>query len=243
MDEYRNEAKKRYYEKQKLEEEAKAEQFRIVEEQQRQEEEQQRQEEQRYMEEVQHMNSVLHLWDTLLITFPITVEAMKDLHTHVHEVIPLFQRYDRMEEIQERMIHVIEIVNTQHEVIPHSVEEVKRVHDVMKNMIDTCQVDVTIETMDVSQDETMAQRVQEELFHDVPLVPLDHLAPMDFLNPIDHDMYLPFPIQRPICSYTRRVGLTVPQLKELARTHHISQQGSKEDLCRRLADAGWVTIV
>jgi hypothetical protein len=148
--------------------------------------------------------------------FPIPITFIEEFHEIVKNEISLCKEYERMEDIQNRMIRLIEIFNTQHEVIPHSVEEVSKVHDVMKEMMKTCEVDVKIETMDVSQDETIAQQIQTDFFQEV---------------------------REPICSFSRRIGLTIPQLKDIAKTHSLSQKGNKEELCRRLSDAGLVQMI
>lgn len=236
MEEYRNEAKKRYYEKQRLEEEEK----------QYIETEKQRIADEKYRMEEHHMTHVLHSWDTLHTIFPISIESIMNLCNLIKEHVILFQQYQRMEEIQERMVHLIEILNTQHEVILHSVEDVKRIQDRMTELIHLCNIDVTIESMDVSQDEFIAHQIQEELFNDI-----HHQLDPTFDEIYLHDQ-IQIPIQnqyenenrnKPICSYTKRIGLTVPELKQIAIVHHLSHKGSKEELCKRLADADLVTIV
>jgi hypothetical protein len=238
MEEYRNEAKKRYYEKQRLEEEEK----------QYIETEKQRIADEKYRMEEHHMTHVLHSWDTLHTIFPISIESIMNLCNLIKEHVILFQQYQRMEEIQERMVHLIEILNTQHEVILHSVEDVKRIQDRMTELIHLCNIDVTIESMDVSQDEFIAHQIQEELFNDI-----HHQLDPTFDEIYLHDQIeipIQIPIQnqyenrnKPICSYTKRIGLTVPELKQIAIVHHLSHKGSKEELCKRLADADLVTIV
>ena len=234
MDEYRKAASEKYYKKQEEDRRKQEELDRIEKEKQDElRREEIRQEEWRQ----EQMQMLLQSWDNLVQRFPISMDAINELRNHVHAVFPLFQEYGREEDIQQRMIQLVETINTQHEVMPHSMDNIRHVHDVMKSMLETCQVDIPIEVMDVSQDETVAQRMQEELFYedhivaeiqDIPQVP-------DVLNTLD--------IPKPLCSFTKRIGLTIIQLKELARFHQLSPYGTKEELCKRLERNGLVYIV
>jgi len=208
MEEYRKKAQSTYY---KQLEEKKLEQEQELKKEQEQE---------LKKEQEQKIKNILDKWDELMELFPIPITFIEEFHEIVKNEISLCKEYERMEDIQNRMIRLVEIFNTQHEVIPHSVEEVCKVHDVMKEMMKTCEVDVKIETMDVSQDETIAQQIQTDFFQEVR----------------ENE-------QIGICSFSRRIGLTIPQLKDIAKTHSLSQKGNKEELCRRLSDAGLVQMI
>lgn len=288
MEEYRKIAQQKYQlQKQKEMEEqdrlrrqevAEQERIRLVEEKLREEKEAAERMETEHLERIQF---VLDMWDGLSQLFPIPMTAVRELTEQVEHTLGLFQQYDRMDELRDRTVQLVETVNTQHELIPHTTDDVRHVHEVMKMLLETCGVEVPIEVMDVSQDESMAQRIQNELFHDEPpmtptfrtyvppSIPEEFSTIPDvsgaYMNPYVHQV--PFPSGRPmsvlatmlqqlqqpvvpvvhggvpICSVTKRIGLTVPQLKEIARTHLLSQQGSKEELCLRLQQAGLVRIV
>lgn len=284
MEEYRKIAQQKYQlQKQKEVEEREAEQerIRLAEEKLREEKEASERMETEHLERIQF---VLDMWDGLSQLFPIPMTAVRDLTEQVEHTLGLFQQYDRMDEVRDRTVQLVETVNTQHELFPHTNDDIRHVHEVMKALLETCGVDVPIEIMDVSQDETMAQRIQDELFHDEPpmtptfrtYVPppiVDEFRTIPdvsgtYMNPYVHQV--PFPSGRPtsvlatmlqqlqqpvvqdvpvvnggvpICSVTKRIGLTVPQLKAIARTHLLSQQGTKEELCLRLQQAGLVRIV
>ena len=49
--------------------------------------------------------------------------------------------------------------------------------------------------------------------------------------------------EKPICSYTSRKGLTLTQLKDIARLRSLPLSGNKEELCKRLAKYNLVRIV
>ena len=280
MEEYRKIAQQKYQlQKQKeveeqdrlrreeeAEQEVEKERIRLAEEKLREEKETA---ERMETEHLERMQFVLDMWDGLSQLFPIPMTAVRELTEQVEHTLGLFQQYDRMDELRERTVQLVETVNTQHELIPHTNDDVRHVHEVMKALLETCGVNVPIEIMDVSQDETMAQRIQDELFHEhsIPDVSGEHVNP----NPYDHQAPFQFPspgtdrpmsvlatmlqqLQQqqqqpmvhdgvPICSISKRIGLTVPQLKAIARTHLLSQQGTKEELCYRLQQAGLVRIV
>jgi hypothetical protein len=49
--------------------------------------------------------------------------------------------------------------------------------------------------------------------------------------------------EKPICSFTSRKGLTIPELKKIAKQYSLSLSGNKEDLCKRLAELDLVRII
>jgi hypothetical protein len=274
MEEYRKIAQQKYQlQKQKeAEEEAeKQEHLRLTEEKEEAEREEKEEAERMEKENLERMQFVLDMWDGLSQLFPIHMSSVQELTVQVENTLELFQHYDRMDEMRERTVQLVETVNTQHELFPHSNDDIRHVHQVMKTLLDTCGVDVPIEVMDVSQDETMAQRIQDELFQEQPIHTIPD-ASGAYMNPYVHQVPLPSALPAtdqpmsvlatmlqqlqqqqqqqpmvndrvPICSVSRRIGLTVPQLKEVARAHMLSQQGTKEELCRRLQQAGLVRIV
>ena len=140
-----------------------------------------------------------------------------------------------MDEVQKRASNMVEIINLQQEEVQSNAEQVRRMGHLMKKILDMAELDLEIDMMDVSQDDQLARQLQEQLY----LYEHMEIAPM--APPVVQEVVLHQDL--PICSITRRIGLTVKELKDIAKQHRLSTQGAKEDLCRRLVEAGLVRLV
>ena len=233
MEEYRKLAQQRYYEKQKKDEVlAQQEKEKQQMEEAIQREQEQKQQEERLLYE-QDMDQLIMECDALLLEFPVPIESIRALILHLEEMNAMHRFDDRKEEIQDRTMRLVEWINLQQESIPSSAEQVRELGGIMKRLIDYSELDIDIDLMDTSRDEDIARQWnqhQPEPFIDIGLG--QHLFP-----PVEEDIHLP------LCSFRKRIGLTLLELRELAKHHHIPHTGSKEQLCIRLAAHGMVSII
>jgi hypothetical protein len=237
MDEYREMARKRYMIKQQEQEEQDEENRKVEEEKKRVEEEAQR-----YLDKQEQnkefMIRVLEEWDTMYHS--LSHDTLLTLHlmcTLMEPTIPLFKEMDNMKEWETRVVQVIHELDTLQQTRRSSMEEVRELEYVIKHMITLANIEVDIKLMDTTNDELVANQLAEQEWKQE----LDFLHPMNMMPvmpPLEND-----PDELPIVSLKRRIGLTLQQLKEMARFRGQKMTGSKEELCIRLAQAGWVRIV
>ena len=135
--------------------------------------------------------------------------------TELATFIPRMQK----EDAQERIILLIKQLNDIQERNPVDAQQANALQTIVSHILKDAGMEIDIELMDTSGDEEMARQLTEF----PPPIP-------DFAN-------------LPICSLTRRVGLTLAQLKDLARRYRLPISGNKEKLCVLLAERGLVTIV
>ena len=239
MDEYKEMARKRYMIKQQEQDE---ENKKIEEEKQKVEEEAQRFLDKQEQNK-EYMIRVLEEWDALYQS--LSHDTLLTLHlmcTLMEPSIPLFKEMDNMTEWETRVTQVIHELNTLQETRRSNMEEVRELEYVIKHMITLANIEVDIKLMDTTDDELVANQLAEQEWKQE----LDLLQPMNAIPllppPLENDPML-YENELPIVSLKRRIGLTLPQLKEMARFRGQKMTGSKEELCIRLAQAGWVRIV
>ena len=247
MDTYRSIAQQRY--QQKMEQE-RLERERVEEE---------TREKEKCLEE---KNNELKIMYTLLREWD---EAMMDLHqdpflvlmlllSKAEVAVPIMKKNDVMFHIEERTIALVHRLNDIQEKQHSTIEEVRVLQEIMKQMLQLAEVEIPIETMDTEGDLDMARQMYEADATDAAAQVAEQLRledEMRLLNrmaqprprippprteppPMDH---------LPVCSFTKRIGLTIPELKELSRQHGLKITGSKQELCQRLEHGGWVRIV
>lgn len=245
MDEYRDIARKRYM----LKQQEQAEENKKIEDDIKKVEEERTkadEEAQRFLEQQaqnkEYMIRVLEEWDTHYQS--LAHDTLLTLHlmcTLMEPTVLLFKEMDNMSEWETRVVQVIHELNTLQEMRRSDMEEVRELEYVIKHMITLANIEVDIKLMDTTDDELVANQLAEQEWKQE----LDFLAPEMNTIPMpqlenDHMLY---ETELPIVSLKRRIGLTLPQLKEMARFRGQKMTGSKEDLCIRLAQAGWVRIV
>jgi hypothetical protein len=249
MEEYRNEARKRYenkIEKERIEQEQQRE--RIEQEQQRErieqelrereqcerelrEQEQIDQERERIEHEQQELDSKREfteqwmIWMTLL-----TEDILHSLHelTLLVEKIPMSQDY-----LYECMVELVEQLNSIQETRKIDATEARLIHEAMLKLIQMTKIDIEIQPMDTSQDEDYARHVEHR-----ELEQLQEQVQHHGLGEIEQ-----LGNELPICSIERRLGLNVAQLREIARMHDIKIKGNKRELCLILSRHGLVRLV
>lgn len=207
------------------------------EQKEREEEEARRNEDTKKNEKEREIGLVyqfLDEWDKELGTVTPTLGYIQYLMPRVSLVHAYCKTYDMTSFLAERTTRLVEVLNHYHESRTNGVEEVQAVQDCMKTLFQWCGMeDVTIEAMDTSMDEQLAKHLQETMY--------DALDVFDAIPVEPPQEYLPLHV--PVCSLTKRIGLTLVQLRMLARTHGIATSGSKPELCVRLAQHGHVRLV
>jgi hypothetical protein len=214
---YREEAKKRYYEiVAKTEDEAK-------------DTKQEKQEKDQKETECQIILDFLHQWDDIVQSFPIPSYSIEFISLELQQHIHLFIKHEMKDELQKRALRLLNLINTQQEIRTSSAEEAREISIHTKDIFELCEVDVEIAIMDTSNDLRMAEQLQYDLH-------------MELQDPLPEIMNIPRPTI-PICSLTKRVGLTVFQLRDMAKQYGLPSHGSKRDLCDRLEQAGLVQMI
>jgi len=211
------------------------------------------------LEKQQALTSFLHQWKH---NTPITHNDISELRNQLVYMVPLSDSLGRLTEIQAHITTWIEEVNMIREIEPPSLEEIRLITPLLKDIFVLCHVDIHIEMMDTSNDRDMLQQIQqqedesyalelsrqeEKEQEQEPMFPLLPLMPLPRM-PLPH---MPIPaapaaaaaIDIPVCSLTKRVGLTVPQLRGIAIEHGVPSYGSKVELAVRLSTHGLVRIV
>ena len=166
-------------------------------------------------------------WDKEMDLMVPVLEYISTLPPRISMILPLCKKHDMMMFLSDRVVRFVDMMNRYHESNRSSASDVQLLHNILKTIIQLTEVEVDIEMMDTSIDEKIALELQETFYEHLDLY-------QEEVNELQ---------ALPICSVTRRIGLNVVQLKELAKQHNISTQGTKSDLCNRLFYSGLVQIV
>jgi hypothetical protein len=239
MEEYRLAAQRKYLDQKKIDEER--------EEAEQKEKEIREKEAEQWLEQDQKeretVTRALEEWDSILLSLhDDTMLSIYMLSSLLESTLPLFTERNMMEEWKTRVVHLIERLNSIQENRTSSTEDVKAMEGIMRHMISLTGVDVQIETMDTTQDEQFAMQLAWEQEQQWAPLQIEQEHWMPAREVLDRDA-LEDENPLPVVSLTRRIGLTVPQLKELARQHGQKMTGTKEELSLRLSQAGWVRIL
>jgi hypothetical protein len=183
----------------------------------------------------------IELWD-VTIEHSVEIPELEYIRFQLSEWVSFFQEEDRMNELQSRDVLLMEKVNESQAAKSSTAEEVRVLHHIMKDIFELSQVEIDIELMDTTMDEEVANRVQFELNQEVHMLPLPMHMPPPFVIDEQPPMVLD-DNELPICSLHRRVGLTVLELRDLARRYRLSPRGTKPELCMRLVNARLVRLV
>jgi hypothetical protein len=248
MDAYREEAKRKHQEKLErdrlLEEDRlRSERDRLLEEE-RLRLEREQEENARHEEKRASVLDSLGEWDTTRLG--LHEDPLLTLHllcTLIESTIELFVEMESMPEWEKRVVDMIHELNALQEQRHTSTEDARALQVVMQHMIDLTRVDVVIEPMDTTGDEAVALRMAENEWQQDDV----DFAARDLYDDFAQEPMRLFPEQDdgdiPVVSMTRRVGLNMAQLKDMARLRGQKITGTKEQLSMRLAQAGWVRII
>ena len=214
------------------------------------------------LEKQQVLTSFLTQWKH---NTPITHNDISELRNHLVHMVPLGDSLGRLSEIQTHITTWIEEVNMIREIEPPSLEEIRLITPLLKDIFALCHVDIHIEMMDTTNDRNMLQQIQQQEDESYALELLrqqeqeeqeqqEQQEEQEQQEPVFPNLpRMPIPLMQfvadpaaidvPVCSLTRRIGLTVPQLRGIAIEHGIPAYGSKAELAVRLSTHGLVRIV
>lgn len=175
-------------------------------------------------------------WDKEMESVIPTEEYIMNLIPRITRVISYCKKHDMVSLLSDRVVRFVDTINTYNKYRRNSITEVQSIQQSMKTIFELCEMDgVTIESMDTSMDEEMARHIQETMYRND-----DVYEQVELYHNIDANEYneiLPF------CSTTKRIGLTLVQLRELAKRNSIKTTGTKEELCHRLHQYGKVRLL
>ena len=115
----------------------------------------------------------------------------------------------------------------------------------MKCIIDESGLDISIEVMNTERDEEFANKLLEEELRYIQEQQIEERVEEQKVEErVEDEEPLEEPLEeKPICSFTSRRGLTIPELKKIAKKNHLPTSGNKEELCKRLAENDLVQII
>jgi hypothetical protein len=201
------------------------------------------------LEKQQALTSFLTQWKH---NTPITHNDISELRNQLVYMVPLSDSLGRLTEIQTQITTWIEEVNMIREIEPPSLEEIRLITPLLKEIFALCHVDIHIEMMDTTNDRNMLQQIQqqEDESYALELSRQEEKEAEPMFPLLPRMPHMPFVAPAavaaadiPICSLTKRVGLTVPQLRGIAIEHGVPSYGSKVELAVRLSTHGLVRIV
>lgn len=267
---YQNEARERYS------------RHVLAQEKERQEREKEESEKREREEKIERDHSFIYKqledWDQCVEEMKKKDFEILDLHLLYSMVdtdspwMKLLSEYDRMDELQERVVRLVHFLN---EIFEGNVTErshntcdnacdnqqLREIYSMMKEIIERTGSDIPIEMMDTERDEEISRQLQEEEDQEMIKMMQERMPGMIGMPSVfpRHEEYYPdYPIHEekkeemngipppevPIVSLTStRVGLRLPTLKALAKSHGLSCSGTKRDLALMLESKGLVRIV
>lgn len=175
-------------------------------------------------EEMKEFYEMLEKWDSIP---PTSIESLEAIYSLFSIVLPIAKKIDLFFHIEKRVVALVESLNDILKNQRLSIHTVRPFFDVMNCMITESGLDIPIEVMDTEKDAEFASRLLEE----------------EVLLFDEEEELIETQTEKPICSFTSRKGLTIPELKKIAKQHSLSLSGNKEELCKRLADLDLVRII
>jgi hypothetical protein len=218
MQDYREVSKRRYYAQKEFDAKVKEE----IERQRVKDE-----------EEMKEFYEMLEKWDSIP---PTSIESLEAIYSLFSIVLPIARKIDLFFHIEKRVVALVESLNDILKNQRLSIDKVRPFFDVMNCMITESGLDIPIEVMDTEKDAEFASRLLEEevlLFE-------EKFEEEKFEEEKFEEEKVE---EKPICSFTSRKGLTIPELKKIAKQYSLSLSGNKEDLCKRLAELDLVRII
>lgn len=162
-------------------------------------------------------------WDEISESLENTTTKMALLLSILtEEFIEKLEKYDRLDEIQERVSNLVEKINDVCKKSESSLRETNEMYAIMKEIISMTKVEIPIQIMNTDDDEEVAKRLEQEIFDEV-----------------NEDLFHEIPI---VSLSSNRVGLTLVEIRDLAKRYGIKKTGKKE-LAIALAGLNLVKIV
>jgi hypothetical protein len=165
----------------------------------------------------------LEKWDEISESLEnMTTKLALLLSILTEEFIEKLEKYDRLDEIQERVSNLVEKINDVCKKSESSLRETNEMNAIMKEIISLTKVEIPIQIMNTDDDEEVAKRLEQEIFDEVK-----------------EDLFHEIPI---VSLSSNRVGLTLVEIRDLAKRYGIKEKGKKE-LAISLAGLNLVKIV
>jgi hypothetical protein len=226
MQDYREVSKRRYYAQKEFEAKVKEE----------------------IEKEMKEFYEMLEKWDSIQ---PTSIDALEAIYSLFSIVLPIAKKIDLFFHIEKRVVSLVESLNDILKNQRLSIDKVRPFFNVMNCIITESGLDIPIEVMDTEKDEEFASRLLEEevllyeanVEENVEANVEENVEENVVENVEENVVENVVETEKPICSFTSRKGLTIPELKKIAKNHSLSLSGNKEDLCKRLAEHDLVRII
>ena len=180
-------------------------------------------EEEENKKEIESDHDELVKWDEISESLENTTTKLALLLSILtEEFIEKLEKYDRLYEIQERVSNLVEKINDVCKKSESSLRETNEMYAIMKEIISVTKVEIPIQIMNTDDDEEVAKRLEQEIFDEV-----------------NEDLFHEIPI---VSLSSNRVGLTLVEIRDLAKRYGIKKTGKRE-LAIALAGLNLVKIV
>ena len=180
-------------------------------------------EEEENKKEIESDHDELVKWDEISESLENTTTKLALLLSILtEEFIEKLEKYDRLDEIQERVSNLVEKINDVCKKSESSLRETNEMYAIMKEIISVTKVEIPIQIMNTDDDEEVAKRLEQEIFDEV-----------------NEDLFHEIPI---VSLSSNRVGLTLVEIRDLAKRYGIKKTGKRE-LAIALAGLNLVKIV
>jgi len=253
MEDYREQARRRYLE-------ARQKQDEIL-----QEETKKKMEEEMRRKELEEVHSYIYVkfeeWDSLVENYEeYTLQILHDIVND--DFISLLVKYDRLDELQERITRLVHLLNEQSELKNEEKKresgEIREIYKIMKDMIERANVDIPIEMMDTSGDEDFAKKLEIQEYSEPDYFQhFQHFQQYEEkdekVEPEDEDENIKEENKQknenedlPIVSFSsKKEGIRLVDMKKIAKEAGIASiyKMSKHDLGILLESKGLVKIV
>lgn len=163
--------------------------------------------------------------ETELQQFYTTLEEWKNTTDFIRSrellatLLPIAKKYELMYSIEECVVKLVQYLNEFCEKTALPIPEIRVLQQQMQDIITMSGLDIPVQAMYTEDDEKFATLLQQELFAETVAT-------------------YPPPNQLPLVHPHKRIGLTLYQMKDIARQNGIMVTGNKEELCYRLVQRG-----
>jgi hypothetical protein len=88
------------------------------------------------------------------------------IQTRIISIIELLREHNRLNEIQDKVLIFVEIMNNLHSNKTKDITYVSQVNTIVKNIFELCEVEIEIELMDTSDDDDFAMKLQAQIYNE-----------------------------------------------------------------------------
>lgn len=178
-------------------------------------------------------------WDKL--SQSVDVDRIVTLHLFYSilddRFMKLLKQYDRLDELQDRVIKLVHNLNelsaVQNGSNGSNLHEIREMANVMQMIIHLSEVDIPIEMMDTTNDEELSKNLHYQLNQ--------YIDEKDEKEDIIHQEAVE--ILPTVSLSSTRVGLRLPAMRAIAKANGILLSGTKKELAMRLAANGLIQLI